>query len=43
MASAAIPLLFPPVEMHRTFYNDGAARQTTPLAPAIHLGADRSS
>jgi NTE family protein len=41
MASAAIPLLFPPVEMQRTYYNDGAARQSTPLAPAIHLGADR--
>jgi NTE family protein len=41
MASAAIPLLFPPVEMHRSYFNDGAARQTTPLAPAIHLGADR--
>jgi len=41
MASAAIPLLFPPVEMQRAYYNDGAARQATPLAPAIHLGADR--
>ena len=41
MASAAIPLLFPPVEMQRAFYNDGASRQTTPLAPAIHLGAER--
>jgi NTE family protein len=41
MASAAIPLLFPPVQMQRVYYNDGASRQTTPLAPAIHLGADR--
>jgi NTE family protein len=41
MASAAIPLLFPPVEMQRAWYNDGASRQTTPLAPAIHLGAER--
>lgn len=41
MASAAIPLLFPPVAMGGGYYNDGASRQTTPLAPAIHAGADR--
>jgi NTE family protein len=41
MASAAIPLLFPPVAMQGAHYSDGALRQLTPLAPAIHLGADR--
>jgi len=41
MASAAIPLLFPPVAMEGGHYGDGALRQLTPLAPAIHLGADR--
>jgi NTE family protein len=41
MASAAIPLLFPPVAMEGSHYGDGALRQMTPLAPAIHLGADR--
>jgi NTE family protein len=41
MASAAIPLLFPPVPMAGGWFNDGASRQTTPLAPAIHAGADR--
>ena len=41
MASAAIPLLFPPVAMDGAHFNDGAMRQSTPLAPAIHLGADR--
>lgn len=41
MASAAIPLLFPPVAMPGGYYNDGAVRQSTPLAPAIHAGADR--
>jgi len=41
MASAAIPLLFPPVTMDDGHYGDGALRQSTPLAPAIHLGADR--
>lgn len=41
MASAAIPLLFPAVAMDGAYFNDGAARQSTPLASAIHLGADR--
>jgi NTE family protein len=41
MASAAIPLLFPPVAMQGAHFSDGAMRQPTPLAPAIHLGAER--
>ena len=41
MASAAIPLLFPPVAMADSHFGDGALRQSTPFAPAIHLGADR--
>lgn len=41
MASSAIPLLFPAVAMGEAHYGDGAMRQSTPLAPAIHLGADR--
>jgi NTE family protein len=41
LASAAIPLLFPPVAMGGAFFSDGALRQATPLAPAIHLGAER--
>jgi NTE family protein len=41
MASAAIPLLFPPVAMDGAHFGDGAMRQSTPLAPAIHLGAER--
>lgn len=41
MASSAIPLLFPAVAMGEGHYGDGAMRQFTPLAPAIHLGADR--
>jgi len=41
MASAAIPLLFPPVAMDGAHFSDGAMRQSTPLAPAIHLGAER--
>jgi len=41
MASAAIPLLFPPMKLGDEFFGDGAMRQLNPLSPAIHLGADR--
>jgi NTE family protein len=41
MASAAIPLLFPPIKIGDDHFGDGAMRQIHPLSPAIHLGADR--
>jgi NTE family protein len=41
MASAAIPVFFPPVELDGTFYGDGCVRMTYPMSPAIHMGADR--
>lgn len=41
MASAALPLLFPAVEIEDAWYGDGGIRQVAPLSPAIHLGADR--
>jgi NTE family protein len=41
LASAAIPLVFPAVKLGEAFYGDGSVRQTAPLAPAIHLGAQR--
>lgn len=41
LASAAIPLIFPAVRLGNAFFGDGSVRQTAPLAPAIHLGADR--
>jgi NTE family protein len=41
MASAAIPLLFPPMKIDGEYFGDGAMRQLNPLSPAIHLGADR--
>jgi NTE family protein len=41
MASAAIPLLFPPIKIGEDYFGDGAMRQVHPLSPAIHLGADR--
>jgi NTE family protein len=41
MASAALPLLFPAVKLVNSWHGDGGVRLTTPLAPAIHLGARR--
>ncbi len=41
MASLAIPFLFRPIYVHDQYYGDGAMRQTAPLSPAIHLGANR--
>lgn len=41
MASAAVPFLFPPVHLADGYFGDGAIHQVEPLAPAIHLGADR--
>ena len=39
MASSAIPMVFPSVELDGTHYGDGGIRNTSPLSPAIHLGA----
>lgn len=41
LASAAIPMLFPPVKVHREYFGDGALRQFAPISPALHLGANR--
>ena len=41
MASIAVPMMFPPVMIQNEYFGDGAMRQATPLAPAVHLGADR--
>ena len=42
MASLSIPFLFRPVvAATSSTYGDGAMRQTSPLSPAIHLGANR--
>lgn len=40
MASAALPLVFPAVAIGDSYYGDGGVRLSSPLAPAIHLGAD---
>lgn len=45
LASAAIPFVFPAVPLalgaHTEFCGDGSMRQTAPISPAIHLGAQR--
>lgn len=45
LASSAIPLVFPATPIYcegrREYFGDGAMRQLAPIAPAIHLGADR--
>ena len=41
MGSAALPLVFPAVQIGDAYYGDGGIRQSSPLAPSIHLGADR--
>ncbi|HMQ10070.1 MAG TPA: patatin-like phospholipase family protein [Oligoflexia bacterium] len=40
MASAALPVLFPPVTINGTYYNDGGLRLRTPLKPALSLGSN---
>lgn len=39
LASAAIPVLFPPVRIDNELFLDGGLRQNTPIAPALRLGA----
>ncbi len=41
MASTAIPGIYPSVRIHREYFGDGAVRQTSPLSPALHLGAKK--
>jgi len=45
MASSAIPFVFPAIRLqidqHVEYFGDGAMRQSAPISPAIHLGADR--
>ena len=45
MASSAIPFVFPAVPLTKNgqteFFGDGSMRQSAPIAPAIHLGAER--
>jgi NTE family protein len=45
LASSAIPFVFPATELslrgQTAYFGDGSMRQSAPVAPAIHLGAER--
>lgn len=41
LASSAIPLLFAPIKIEQEYFGDGAVRQSAPISPALHLGANR--
>ncbi|MBI2728088.1 MAG: patatin-like phospholipase family protein [Polaromonas sp.] len=45
MASSALPFIFPStplwVDGRREYFGDGSMRQSSPLSPALHLGASR--
>jgi NTE family protein len=41
MASAALPLLFPLVQIGDEWHGDGGVRLAAPLSPALHLGAHK--
>ena len=41
LASAALPFLFPAVQIGNEYFGDGGIRMLAPLSPAIHLGAER--
>jgi NTE family protein len=41
LASAAMPIVFPPVRIGNDYFCDGGIRLNTPTAPAIQLGVSR--
>jgi NTE family protein len=45
MASSAIPFVFPAVQLgiagQMEWFGDGSMRQSAPISPAVHLGAER--
>lgn len=41
MASCALPLFFPAIQIEGMWHGDGGIRLTAPLSPALHLGAQR--
>jgi NTE family protein len=41
MASVALPVIFPAVLLGREYFGDGSMRQSAPLSPVVHLGADK--
>lgn len=40
LASAALPIFFPPVDLEGRYFGDGCIRLRAPLSTAIHLGAE---
>lgn len=41
LASSAIPVVFPAIAIDGEYFGDGSMRQTAPISPALHLGADK--
>ena len=41
MASAALPIIFPAVQLGKHWHGDGGIRMSAPLSPALQLGATR--
>jgi NTE family protein len=41
MASSALPMVFPAVQVGPQWFGDGGVRLTAPLSPTLHLGATR--
>lgn len=41
MASSAIPMLFPPINLNGESYGDGCVRNSTPCSPSIKMGAQK--
>jgi len=41
MASSAIPVIFPSVQLGKEHFGDGSMRQISPISPALHLGAEK--
>jgi NTE family protein len=41
MASAALPIFFPAIQIGHAWYGDGGMRLSAPLSPALHLGAHK--
>jgi NTE family protein len=41
MASTSLPVIFPAINIGETYFGDGGIRLSAPLAPVVHLGANR--
>ncbi|MEX2584361.1 MAG: patatin-like phospholipase family protein [Gemmatimonadota bacterium] len=41
MASSALPVFFPAIQIDQAWYGDGGMRLSAPLSPALHLGAHK--